>query len=141
MFGFYLSAGAMTVMVAVVLLQALRRAGTEAAPTGAEDLIIYRDQLAEVDRDLARGVLPPEEAGRLRTEVQRRILEAGRSQPDGPNRKASHPALAGSAVVLAVILSGVIYLSLGAPETFEPRQDYLLTWAPDQAIVFGREGK
>jgi len=115
MFGFYLSAGAMVVMVAVVLLQALRRAGTEAAPTGAEDLIIYRDQLAEVDRDLARGVLPPEEAGRLRTEVQRRILEAGRSQPDAPNRKASHPALAGSAVVLAVILSGVIYLSLGAP--------------------------
>jgi cytochrome c-type biogenesis protein CcmH len=115
MFGFYLSAGAMVVMVAVVLLQALRRAGTDAAPIGAEDLIIYRDQLAEVDRDLARGVLPPEEAGRLRIEVQRRILEAGRSQPDAPNRKASHPALAGSAVVLAVILSGVIYLSLGAP--------------------------
>ena len=115
MFGFYLSAGAMVVMVAVVLLQALRRAGTEAAPTGAEDLIIYRDQLAEVDRDLARGVLPPEEAGRLRIEVQRRILESGRSQPDAPYRKASHPALSGSAVVLAVILSGVIYLSLGAP--------------------------
>ena len=115
MFGFYLSAGAMVVMVAVVLLQALRRAGTEAAPTGAEDLIIYRDQLAEVDRDLARGVLPPEEAGRLRIEVQRRILETGRSQPDAPNRKASDPALAGSAVVLAVILSGIIYLSLGAP--------------------------
>ncbi len=115
MFGFYLSAGAMVVMVAVVLLQALRRAGTETAPTGAEDLIIYRDQLAEVDRDLARGVLPPEEAGRLRTEVQRRILEAGRSQPDGPNRKASHPALAGSAVLLALVLSGGIYLSLGAP--------------------------
>ena len=115
MFGFYLSAGAMVVMVAVVLLQALRRAGTEVAPPGAEDLIIYRDQLAEVDRDLARGVLPPEEAGRLRIEVQRRILETGRSQPDAPNRKASHPALAGSAVVLAVILSGVIYLSLGAP--------------------------
>jgi ABC-type Fe3+/spermidine/putrescine transport system ATPase subunit len=33
------------------------------------------------------------------------------------------------------------HLSLGAPETYEPRQDYLLTWAADQAIVFGREGK
>lgn len=31
------------------------------------------------------------------------------------------------------------HLSLGAPETFEPRQDYLLTWNPEQAIVFGRE--
>ncbi len=31
------------------------------------------------------------------------------------------------------------HLSLGAPDTFEPRQDYLLTWNPEQAIVFGRE--
>jgi len=31
------------------------------------------------------------------------------------------------------------HLSLGAPQTFEARQDYLLTWNPEQAIVFGRE--
>jgi len=33
------------------------------------------------------------------------------------------------------------HLSLGAPETYEPRQEYLLTWAADQAIVFGKEGR
>lgn len=114
MFGFYLSAGAMAVMVAVVLIQALRRAGPSGA-NGAEDLLIYRDQLAEVDRDLARGVLPLEEAGRLRVEVQRRILEAGRIQPQAPAHAASHPAIAASVVVLGLALSGVIYLSLGVP--------------------------
>ncbi|MBC2836485.1 ABC transporter ATP-binding protein [Gemmobacter straminiformis] len=31
------------------------------------------------------------------------------------------------------------HLSLGAPDIYEPRQDYLLTWNPEQAIVFGRE--
>ena len=31
------------------------------------------------------------------------------------------------------------HLSLGAPETYEPRKDYLLTWNPEMAIVFGRE--
>jgi ABC-type Fe3+/spermidine/putrescine transport system ATPase subunit len=31
------------------------------------------------------------------------------------------------------------HLSLGAPEVYEPKQDYLLTWNPEQAIVFGRE--
>lgn len=31
------------------------------------------------------------------------------------------------------------HLSLGAPEIYEARQDYLLTWHPEQAIVFGRE--
>lgn len=31
------------------------------------------------------------------------------------------------------------HLSLGAPDSYEPKQDYLLTWNPEQAIVFGRE--
>ncbi|WJS85405.1 ABC transporter ATP-binding protein [Paracoccus sp. TOH] len=33
------------------------------------------------------------------------------------------------------------HLSLGAPQTFEIRQDYLLTWNPEQAIAFGREAR
>jgi ABC-type Fe3+/spermidine/putrescine transport system ATPase subunit len=31
------------------------------------------------------------------------------------------------------------HLSLGAPETYETRQEYLLSWNPEKAIVFGRE--
>lgn len=115
MIGFYLSAGAMALMVAVVLVQALRRAATGPAPSGAEDLVIYRDQLAEVDRDLARGVLPAEEAGRLRIEVQRRILEAGRDQTTLSPRPASHPMAVAGVVVLALAGCGALYLSLGAP--------------------------
>ena len=115
MIGFFISAGAMTVMVAVVLIQAMRQGQQSDAPAGAEDLIIYRDQLAEVDRDLARGVLPPEEASRLRTEVQRRILDAGRSLTAKPNLAPSHPAIAVSVVVLALLGSGALYLNLGAP--------------------------
>ena len=33
------------------------------------------------------------------------------------------------------------HLSLGAPQTYEPRQDYLLSWNPEKAIVFGREAR
>lgn len=33
------------------------------------------------------------------------------------------------------------HLSLGAPQTFEPRQKCLLTWNPEQALVFGREAR
>ncbi|MBC7479958.1 MAG: ABC transporter ATP-binding protein [Pseudorhodobacter sp.] len=33
------------------------------------------------------------------------------------------------------------HISLGAPESYEARRDYLLTWNPDQAIVFGREAR
>ncbi len=41
-----------------------------AAPDGAiRDVELYRDQLAEVDRDLARGTLAPDEAERSRIEI------------------------------------------------------------------------
>ena len=115
MIGFFISASAMTLMVAVVLIQSVRRAGTAAPAGGAEDLIIYRDQLAEVDRDLARGVLPVEEAGRLRTEVQRRMLEVGRTQPVTPTQTPVHPALVAFVVLLALAGSAALYMSLGAP--------------------------
>jgi cytochrome c-type biogenesis protein CcmH len=64
-------------VVVAVLVAALRRAQgpAEADP----DLVIYKDQLAEIARDLSRGTIGPEDAERLRAEVARRVLEADRS--------------------------------------------------------------
>ncbi len=114
MVGFWISAGAMVVMVAVVLLQALRQAKAS-GPDGVEDLAIYRDQLAEVDRDLARGVIPADEAGRLRIEVQRRMLEADRTPVQAVTNRPVSLAWGASLIVLALAGAGVLYLSLGAP--------------------------
>ncbi|OZA08198.1 MAG: c-type cytochrome biogenesis protein CcmI, partial [Rhodobacterales bacterium 17-64-5] len=115
MIGFWISAGAMGVMVAVVLLQALRQARTSDLPAGAQDLAIYRDQLAEVDRDLARGVIPPDEAGRLRIEVQRRILDLDRKGQPGLAARPSDPAKVAGLVALALAGAGGLYAVLGAP--------------------------
>ena len=60
--------------------------GAEAPPdSGAFDRAVYRDQLAEIDRDIARGVLSDAEAAAARLEVQRRLLAV----PDAaPGRRA-----------------------------------------------------
>ena len=68
-------------------------------------------------------------------------------QPAGPALKASFVAseyLGSSIMNFFETSDGHMvetehHLSLGAPETYRPKQDYLLTWNPDQAIVFGRE--
>ncbi len=78
---------------------------------------IYRDQLAEVDRDLARGVIDVPEAERARTEIARRLLAADR---EGPATLAdAPPRLSRVAAVVAVLalLAGsfLLYRSLGAP--------------------------
>lgn len=114
---FWGAAGVMGVMVATILIQALRRASvTLLAPPGAEDVAVYRDQLAEVERDLARGTLPEAEAGRLRLEISRRLLEADRklqAAVAAPAPASHRPAVL--AVAFALAAGGAIYLWLGAP--------------------------
>lgn len=115
---FWISAGAMALMVVVVLVQALRRFDT--AEAGRPDVAIYRDQLAEVDRDLGRGILSAEDATRLRTEVSRRLLEVGR-RADGTG--ALVPLWLPLAVIaLLLALGAFLYVGggpvqgLGAPD-------------------------
>jgi cytochrome c-type biogenesis protein CcmH len=111
---FWVAAAAMTLSVLVLLGQSLRR-GQEADAAPA-DLQVYRDQLAEVQRDLARGVISAPEAERVTTEVSRRLLDADRKA-----QLLARPAVQGSALpalgVTALVLASsfAIYNWLGAP--------------------------
>jgi cytochrome c-type biogenesis protein CcmH len=113
---FWASAIGLAVLVAVVLIAALRRVPVASA-AGDADLAVYRDQLAEIERDLTRGTLSPEEAGRLRAEVGKRVLDAdrARSAQGGVAAPGRSGALAG--LVVALILPGALasYWWLGAP--------------------------
>ncbi|PTE21997.1 c-type cytochrome biogenesis protein CcmI [Cereibacter changlensis JA139] len=104
--------------VAAILIATLLRAATAAEPAAAFDMRVYRDQLREVDRDLARGIIGAEDAERLRAEVSRRVLEADRALAAAPQRGRGPGAIsvAGAALV-ALLLAGAfgIYLRLGAP--------------------------
>jgi cytochrome c-type biogenesis protein CcmH len=112
-----MAAGGIFLAVVAILVRALLR-GPETLPSGAvHDMAVYRDQLAEIDRDVARGILPEAEAERLRTEVSRRLLEADRAA-----RTAQPMAARGAAPVAAVVVAlalaagaGLYALRLGAP--------------------------
>lgn len=113
---FWLAAGAMGLAVAALFVLALLRARSDVQSAAAFDLKVYRDQLSEVDRDLARGTLPADEADRLRTEVSRRLLEADRSlQAGAPGTSRGGIAIA-AALILALIGGAFwTYARLGAP--------------------------
>src|SRR5665213_1787499 len=78
---------------------------------------VYKDQLAEVDRDLAGGLIASSEAEAARVEISRRLLAAADNQRDPP--AASSLGLRRFAAVLALvglpIISLAIYLPLGSP--------------------------
>jgi cytochrome c-type biogenesis protein CcmH len=103
--------------VALVLVAALRRSGGTGSLDRSADLAIYKDQLAEIERDLARGTIGAGEAERLRVEVGRRLLDADR-QEARPAKAEGH-GLSGFAMaaVLAAVVPGAaaVYWGLGAP--------------------------
>lgn len=99
--------------LAALALPLARRRGERADPT----LAVYRDQLAELERDKARGVLSPADAEAARNEVARRLLKAEAAAEETPKADAAggRPLfLAAAALVPVVAVS--IYLGLGRPD-------------------------
>ena len=96
------------------------------------ELAVYRDQLAEVERDRERGLIPEAEARAARLEIERRLLRAG-----GQERPAEDAGAGRRGIVLAVAfliptLAAVLYGAIGRPDlpdqplasrNLEPGQD------------------
>ncbi len=104
-----LALGALLPIVAPLL-----RGSRPVAPRGSFDQAVYRDQLQELDRDLARGLITPGDADAARLEIQRRLLATDKV-PAPPSRLSRSPILA--LIVFVVIAGGAVgsYLWLGAP--------------------------
>lgn len=114
---FWLLCALLTLVVAAAIAAPLRRARDTGAPSAAAyDLRVYRDQLREVERDLERGVIGGDEAGRLRNEIGRKVLDADRRLAEpSPSRQGGK--MAGAGIVLLLLLAGAfgLYLYRGAP--------------------------
>jgi cytochrome c-type biogenesis protein CcmH len=113
---FWAVAAALAALVAAVLIRALRGAPATGETANA-NLSVYRDQLAEVGRDLDRGTIGPDEAARLKAEIGKRVLDADRARASGKGPGAPTSTAAIVATVLAVVVPGGLaaYWGLGAP--------------------------
>ena len=116
----WLAAGALSLLVAALVLRPLWRARTPSA-SEAPEIAFYRDQLAEIERDAASGELTPEQAHSARLEVQRRLLAvAAPAVRDaapvfGPMLGGARLALAVPLVVVLLAGSLALYLEIGSP--------------------------
>lgn len=110
----------LTLMAAVasaVLTIPLVRRHEARADARAATLAVLRDQLADVDVQLAAGAILPADAEGLRTEIKRRMLAAGHVAND-VERGLGSRALGGVAIGLAALVAlaaGGLYASMGQP--------------------------
>ncbi len=99
-------------LVMLVLIAFLRR--QRSAPLHQPSLVIYRDQLYELERDIAAGKIAGSEAHTLRTEISRRLLQADRETNTAPVvlRQTWMPLLL-TLIVPAIAIP--VYLANGSP--------------------------
>lgn len=107
---------ALVIAVTSFLTRPLLRAGKTGA-SNKQDLAIYREQLAEVDSDIARGLLTKAQAETVRTEIHRRMLATDIATKHGkPVSPLARKVYATLIIVLIPIFAFGLYITLGAPE-------------------------
>ncbi len=102
-------------VTAAMLAWPLWRRRKSAATRAEYDLAVFRDQLAEIERDAERGLIAAKQAEAARLEVERRILaradEAERAARPSPWARR----IVLSVAVAAPVSASVFYLFNGAP--------------------------
>lgn len=132
---FWIIAAALTLAASLTVLVPLTRRTERAASGNANDIEVYRDQLSELDRDAARGLIAKTEAEEARAEIGRRILRAADESQAKQSPTASGLArMLGAAAVLAIpLVSWGLYSEVGSPSL--PGQPLSARLAEDPASV------
>jgi cytochrome c-type biogenesis protein CcmH len=116
MIGFWIAAGLLTAAVVALLALPLMRKAVPTDLGGGTDLAVYRDQLAELERERARGLVEIEQAASLETEISRRMLNAARSAQPVPATASPSRVLTVILAVLFPVGGLAIYLMVGQPD-------------------------
>src|SRR5258708_22573873 len=105
-------------MTAAAIFAVLWPLGRQGKPQeDGSEAVVYKDQLAEIDRDVAAGLIGSMEAQAARVEISRRLLAAADRPRDPPI--ALNISLRRSAAVMALVgipvVAVVLYIPLRSP--------------------------
>jgi len=105
----------MTVLAVFAVLWPLGR-GQRLQREGNESTV-YKDQLAEIERDVSAGLIGPSEAEAARVEISRRLLAAADVERVAPSVASTtlRRAVAVAALTGLPLLAAAFYLPLGSP--------------------------
>ena len=109
----------MTAAAVLAVLWPLGRRRQEVG--GGSDVAVYKDQLEEIDRDRAAGLIGDAEAEAARLEVSRRLLAAAETQQPAESAVATQRSLrlrrvaAVAALIILPFGAPALYVALGSP--------------------------
>jgi cytochrome c-type biogenesis protein CcmH len=108
-------AGMTGLAVLIALWPLAFRRGPRADP--GREAEFHRAQLAEIERDVERGVMPREEAAGARAEAARRLIAASAAPPVGNGADTGRRRVAAVVILIAIPLVALgVYGKLGRPD-------------------------
>ncbi|GLQ07823.1 c-type cytochrome biogenesis protein CcmI [Sneathiella chinensis] len=106
----------LTVVALMILIYPLLKKDTEGTARVKGGLTVYKQQLQELEQDVARGILSGTEADQARLEIQRRILKASRESGAGDTLRSARMIGVAIALIVAVPAAALgLYYQLGSP--------------------------
>lgn len=132
---FLVVGGLLLVGVLVALLYPLlkRQPGERVDAAGQRELnlIVLREQLAELDREIQDGRIGEREGRQAREELERRALECAADQPVAASSGGRKFKLAAALMLAFPVVIGALYWTLGAP----------LSVVPANKVAAGKDGQ
>jgi cytochrome c-type biogenesis protein CcmH len=115
---------AFALMTAAAIFAVLWPLGRRGAASGGSDIAVYRDQLDEIARDRASGLIGEAEAEAAKVEVSRRLIAAADEAQADKSAADRSPLWRRRATALTGLLflpvgAAAIYLALGSPQMAE----------------------
>lgn len=115
----WLSIGVLFLCVTGLILRPILRpvAGDAGMSDDDSHLMVYKDQLEELNREKAKGALSDDQAEAMEAEIRRNLLSAAR-QSSGHSQSALSPALKTAAIIVCAAIpaaSFILYAQLGTP--------------------------
>lgn len=119
MLNFYIPAALIALAAVALMVRPLILGRSSAGDRGTTDVQVFRDQLDEVERDLARGTIGESEAEGARVEISRRLIAAShRAERSGtlmPAPRGPTGMVAGMLLIGVPALGALVYFSVGVP--------------------------
>lgn len=133
----------------IAILPLLRRQGISVSPVETvfdRDIAVFKDQLAEIERDLKRGVLNESDADSARAEVSRRLIEVSKkaendylTKTSDKNRNLYRNAALIFASISVPAIAALMYLNTGSPNLSDQpllaRLDSQQQGSPDAKVL------
>lgn len=132
---FWIFAALLTIAACLAVLLPAMSGRVSASADADHDLTVYQDQLAELERDVERGVIDPQEAAEARAEIGRRILKISGEKQMAATSSQIGKVIATCAVLMVPLASWGVYSVTGSPDLPSQPLEARLSKDPSESSI------